>query len=124
MILLVPSVIILAAPHWVATLYVKDDLVLDIATGTMFVAGVFVAADGMMNVAMGALRGMGDVWLPMVMHIIAFWLAGVPTAWLAAFHFGQGAMGLQYGIAVAVFLSVTMQTLRFAIVSRRTIKRA
>ena len=124
MILLVPSVIILAAPHWVATLYVKDDLVLDIATGTMFVAGVFVAADGMLNVAMGALRGMGDVWLPMVMHIIAFWLAGVPTAWLAAFHFGQGAMGLQYGIAVAVFLSVTMQTLRFAIVSRRTIKRA
>ena len=119
-----PSVIILAAPHWVATLYVKDDLVLDIATGTMFVAGVFVAADGMMNVAMGALRGMGDVWLPMVMHIIAFWLAGVPTAWLAAVHFGQGAMGLQYGIAVAVFLSVTMQTLRFAIVSRRTIKRA
>ncbi|MEQ9518415.1 MAG: MATE family efflux transporter [Parvibaculum sp.] len=123
-ILLIPSLIILTAPHWLATLYVNDDAVLDIATGTMFVAGIFVAADGMMNVAMGALRGMGDVWLPMVMHIIAFWIAGVPTAWIAAFHFGQGAMGLQYGIAVAVFLSVAMQTIRFSIVSKRAVKRA
>lgn len=123
-ILVVPTFIILGAPQWVATLYVNDLAVLEIAAGTMFVAGLFVAADGMMNVAMGALRGMGDVWVPMFMHIFAFWLAGVPTAWLAAFHFGQGAMGLQYGIAVAVFLSVAMQTMRFAIVSKRAVKRA
>lgn len=123
-VLAIPSLLILALPQGVATLYVNELAVLEVARGTLFIAGIFIAADGMMNVVMGALRGIGDVWLPMVMHIVAFWCVGVPTAWIAAFRFDLGAVGLQIGIASAVFLSVVAQGIRFAIVSKRQVRRA
>jgi MATE family, multidrug efflux pump len=118
-----PSILLLIMPLSIASLYVKEVAVLEIAQWTMLAAGVFIVADGMMNVIMGALRGMGDVWVPMFMHIFSFWCIGVPFAWAAAFYLGYGAVGLQMGIGVAVFLSVVAQVTRFAIVSKRAIKR-
>jgi len=123
-LLALPGLAMLLVPHGIASLYVKELEVLEIAQWTLLAAGVFIVADGMMNVAMGSLRGMGDVWVPMFMHIIAFWCVGVPVAWMSAFYYGLGAVGLQVGIGAAVFLSVGSQTLRFSIVSRRPIKRA
>jgi len=119
-----PGLAMMVVPYGVASLYVNEVPVLEIAEWTLFAAGIFIVADGMMNVVMGALRGMGDVWVPMFMHIIAFWCVGVPVAWTAAFHYELGAVGLQVGIAVAVFLSTVGQIIRFAIVSVRPIKRS
>lgn len=121
-ILTPPAVVLLIIPYIIASLYVNELAVLEIAQWTMLAAGVFIVADGMMNVIMGALRGMGDVWVPMFMHIFAFWCVGVPAAWVAAFHFDYGAVGLQMGIAIAVFLSVIAQVTRFSIVSKRAVK--
>ena len=123
-ILAPPAIFLLISPHAVASLYINELAVLEIAQWTMLAAGVFIVADGMMNVIMGALRGMGDVWVPMFMHIFAFWCVGVPFAWVAAFQFDYGAVGLQMGIGVAVFLSVVAQVARFSIVSKRAIKRS
>lgn len=122
-ILAFPAFLLLVIPHAIASLYVNEIAVLEIAQWTMLAAGTFIVADGMMNVIMGALRGMGDVWVPMFMHIFAFWCVGVPTAWIAAFNLNYGAVGLQIGIAVAVFISVAAQMMRFSIVSKRAIRR-
>jgi len=123
-ILAPPAIFLLISPHAVASLYINEVAVLEIAQWTMLAAGVFIVADGMMNVIMGALRGMGDVWVPMFMHIFSFWCVGVPVAWVAAFYFRYGAVGLQMGIGVAVLLSVIAQVTRFSIVSKKAVKRA
>jgi len=123
LLLALPGLAMLVVPHGIAALYVNEPEVLEIARWTLFAAGVFIIADGMMNVALGSLRGMGDVWVPMFMHIIAFWCVGVPVAWISAFYYDLGAVGLQVGIGAAVFLSVGSQVIRFSIVSHRPIKR-
>ncbi len=123
-LLSLPGLAMLIVPYGIASLYVNEVAILEITQWTLFAAGIFIIADGMMNVAMGSLRGMGDVWVPMFMHIIAFWCVGVPVAWISAFTYDLGAVGLQVGIGAAVFLSVGSQVVRFSIVSRRPIKRA
>ena len=120
-LLSLPTIAMLAVPYGIASLYVNELAVLEIARWTLLAAGIFIVADGMMNVAMGALRGMGDVWVPMFMHIFAFWCVGVPVAWGSAFYFDLGAVGLQIGIGAAVFLSVGLQVVRFSLVSKRPV---
>lgn len=121
--LVIPMIFMVAIPAGLAELYVSDPDVIEIARWTFLIAGLFLMADGVMNVAMGACRGAGDVWTPMFLHILSFWVMGVPLAWALAFPLEMGAVGLQIGIAVAVYLSALGQMTRFYIVSRRPIRR-
>jgi MATE family multidrug resistance protein len=107
-------------PGRIAALFVEDPDVVAIATGTLRIAGLLVAFDTMMGVAMGALRGMGDVWMPLWLQSAAFWFVSVPLAWLLAVHLGIGAPGLFYGIAAGVFASLALLLPRFGLVSART----
>lgn len=122
--MILPAVLFLTAPLAIAAVYVADPEVLDVAFWTITIAGLFVVFDGAMNVVMGALRGAGDVWVPMGLHIVAFWVVGVPAAWMCAFTLELGAAGLQIGIAIAVALSMAAQMIRFRTISRRLIARA
>lgn len=83
-----------------------------------------VIVDGVMIVTMGALRGMGDVRWPAFLHGVAFWIVGVPLAYVLAFPAGIGAVGLILGISLAMLVSLILLGLRFAQVSARTIARA
>jgi len=70
----------------------------------------------MMAVLMGALRGLADVGVPLVMQTGAFWLGAVPVAWALAP--ALGAPGLMAAILVGVVISAALLTMRFRAVSR------
>jgi MATE family multidrug resistance protein len=106
----------LAIPQLFARFYGFDGALLGVAATTVMVAAFVLPLDGMMAVLMGALRGLADVRVPLLMQTGAFWLVAVPVAWIIAP--ALGAPGLMAAILVGVIISAALLALRFRAVSR------
>jgi MATE family multidrug resistance protein len=106
----------LAMPQAFARIYGFDGALLGVAATTIMVAAFVLPLDGMMAVLMGALRGLADVWVPLMMQTSAFWLGAVPVAWV--FAPALGAPGLMGAVLVGVMVSAALLALRFRAVSR------
>ncbi len=98
------SAAILIFPRAIARMYTPAEDVIR-ATAYLLAAGAaFQLFDGIQTVATGALRGAGDTRTPMLCHLIAYWVIGLPLgAWLC-FHLGWGAFGLWAGLSLALIL--------------------
>jgi MATE family multidrug resistance protein len=98
------SIALLVFPRWIALMYTPDEIVIR-ATGSLLVAGAaFQLFDGIQTVATGALRGAGDTRTPMLCHLLAYWVIGLPLgAWLC-FRRDWGAFGLWAGLSLALIL--------------------
>lgn len=72
--------------------------------GALFlaIAAVFQIADGVQASGGGVLRGLNDTMIPMGLALIGYWVLGVPAAYLLAFEFGLGGVGVWYGMAVGL----------------------
>jgi multidrug resistance protein, MATE family len=113
------GLVMIAVPHEIAALMVDDPAAVAVSTGTLRFAGFFVAFDAMMGVAMGALRGLGDVWVPLALQAAAFWFVAVPLAWTIGLWLGHGAIGLFTGIAAGILASLALLLPRFFTVAAR-----
>ena len=78
------------------------------------VAGLFQVADGIQVAASGALRGLKDTRVPMLLTLVAYWFLGLPVGLVLAFPLGVGPRGLWFGLATALALAAVMLTARFA----------
>ena len=98
------SIALLVFPRWIALMYTPDELVIR-ATASLLIAGAaFQLFDGIQTVATGALRGAGDTRTPMLCHLLAYWVIGLPLgAWLC-FRHNWGAFGLWAGLSLALIL--------------------
>jgi len=73
----------LLLPGTLARMLVEHDAVVAVAVLLIPIAGVFQIGDGLQVVAIGCLRGLGDVRSPVAANIVGFWLCGLPLgAWL------------------------------------------
>ena len=68
------------------------------------IAGVFQIGDGVQVVAIGCLRGLGDVRSPMLANIVGFWLIGLPLGCVLGLAGDGGPAGLWWGLVVGLFL--------------------
>jgi MATE family multidrug resistance protein len=95
----------LLLPRTLAGLFTADQGIL--AWGVMLIplAGVFQIGDGIQVVAIGCLRGIGDVVSPMVINVLGFWAIGLPLGCWLGFDWGLGlgAQGLWWGLAAGLF---------------------
>ncbi len=66
------------------------------------VAAAFQLFDGVQAVAAGALRGLQDTRMPMVLAISGYWLPGFGTAILLGFFTPLGGLGIWIGLAVGL----------------------
>lgn len=66
----------------IAALYSADPAVIALAGRLITIAAVFQLLDAAQIVYGGALRGVGDVLVPLLMIGIAYWLIGMPIGWL------------------------------------------
>lgn len=95
----------------------RDAEVIDLAVQLLFVAAVFQLADGVQAVAAGALRGLKDTRVPMIVAALGYWAVGFPAAWVLAFPFGFGAVGVWWGLAIGLAVVAFPLTWRFVYVS-------
>ncbi|GHA13609.1 putative multidrug resistance protein NorM [Devosia pacifica] len=62
------------------------------------ILALFLIFDGFQAVASGALRGLKDTRVPMLLGVFSYWVIGLPLALLTAFHLGLGPAGIWIGI--------------------------
>ena len=110
-------------PELVVSIYGLEGAALQVTAATIAAGGLILVFDAMMGAGLGALRGVGDVWVPLALQIVAFWIVAVPLSALFSIRYGFGAPGLWYGILCGVGLSILLLALRFRTVSSRTIER-
>jgi MATE family multidrug resistance protein len=67
--------------------------------------------------AAGALRGMQDTRVPMILATVGYWGIGFWAGRYLAFDAGLGAIGLWWGLAAGLAVVAVCLTARFAIKS-------
>jgi len=106
----------------IAGLYSHEAAVLAIAAPAIAFAALIVVVDGLQAVAMGALRGTADIWLPMLASALAFWGVAVPGAYLLGVARGGGIAGLLWGILAGLAVAVVLFAWRFAMIARAAMR--
>jgi len=105
---------------YLPTLYINDTDVIEIAASLIIVASFFQVVDGLQVVAVGILHGLTDVNITMVIAFFAFWVVGLPIAYLLGFAFGFGAVGIWVSLVVGLSLAAILFILRFQKFIRNT----
>ncbi len=124
-IMAVIGLVLLLAPGLIAGAFLDPsapanrDAVL-LAIRLLGILALFQVVDGTQVTAIGALRGMGDTAVPMLLAQVGYWLIGLPLGWLLAFRLGYGVVGIWLGLAGALTAVAAMMATRFWRLTRRT----
>ena len=102
----------------IATLYTRDASIAAQAVAFLGLAAVFQLADGLQATANGALRGLKDTRIPMLITLTSYWLIGLPVAWWLCFHTSLQANGLWWGLTAGLAAAAIGLTLRFQRLTR------
>lgn len=108
----------LAAADRVAGLYSGARDVTILAAALLVPAAMFQVLDALQVAIVGALRGRGDVTVPLVMMLGAYWLVGLPAGWMLSA--GLGVLGWWYGLVAAIATVTVLFGGRIALAGRRS----
>ena len=97
----------------IAQLFSRDAEVTSISAALLLIAGIFQLADGIQVTAAGALRGLADVRVPMLLAYLFYWGVAIPAAYFISFVLKFGAIGIWIGFALGLFTAAVVLTLRF-----------
>src|SRR5205085_144754 len=89
------SALVMALAAWpIARIYSTDPAVLALAVTLLGLAALFQFPDGIQGLFNGALRGLKDTTVPMLVTTLAYWGIGMPLSWWIGIERGGGAPGL------------------------------
>ncbi|GAB5468120.1 MAG: MATE family efflux transporter [Rhodospirillales bacterium] len=109
-------------PSLLARVYTTEAAVLALAVPAFFWVGLTVVADGSQAVLQGALRAMGQVWVPLAIYFASYWLFMVPLGYLLAYRWGWGVEGLLAALFLGYALAAVAMAFRFRITALREVK--
>lgn len=112
-VMAITAVIIFLFPRQIASIYTDDIAVIDVAVQLLFMAAIFQLSDGLQVAGFGALRGLKDTTVPMIVNLIAYWVFGIPIAWYLGFPAGYGAQGLWIGLIAGLTIAGVLHNARF-----------
>ena len=84
-----------------------------VAVGFLYYAAVFQIADCVQATANGALRGVKDARIPMLITVSAYWLIGLPVAIVLSFHTAAGPGGVWLGFIAGLVVAAAGLAARF-----------
>ncbi|MUL35186.1 MATE family efflux transporter [Gloeocapsopsis dulcis] len=87
--------------------------VLTLAVPMLIISAVAQLLDGVQRVAMGALYGLQDTRIPMLLSGLAFWGVGLTSGYLLGFPLGLGGVGLWTGQSIGVAVAGVIFVWRF-----------
>ncbi|GGB10921.1 putative multidrug resistance protein NorM [Brucella endophytica] len=73
-----------------------------LAQKLIMILAAFLIFDGLQSAANGALRGLKDTRVPMLIGLCGYWLLGVPVAITLSFSLGMGVVGVWFGILAGI----------------------
>lgn len=97
---------------WISALYTDDAAVAALAIVLMRYAAVFQFPDGIQALSAGALRGLKDTRVPMLITIFAYWFVGLPLGAWFGLHLNERAPGLWVGLILGLSVAALLLSLR------------
>ena len=110
---LVSAATMLLVPRLIAGVYTHVTPVADMAAGFLLFAALFQVFDGVQATANGALRGIKDTRIPMLITVSAYWIVGMPLAVVLAFHTRLGPSGIWVGFIAGLAAAALGLSLRY-----------
>ena len=98
----VAAIILIFGGAWISSLYTSDPTVAALAILLMRYAAVFQLPDGVQVLSSGALRGLKDTRVPMLITILAYWGVGLPLGAWFGLHLHGRAPGLWVGLILGL----------------------
>jgi MATE family multidrug resistance protein len=116
----------LAAPNLLTSIYLDladagNAGAVDLAASLFVIAAIFQIVDGTQVTTQGALRGLKDTTMPMVICGLGYWVFGLGSGVTMGFAMGYGALGLWWGLAIGLAVSASLLYLRWRRLSGRLI---
>jgi MATE family multidrug resistance protein len=105
--------LVLAFRPQIAGFYTGDAAVVALAVPALAIVAFFLLADATQGILMGALRGAGDVRLPLAVQAIAYAGVAIPLGHTLGFRAGLGIEGLVLGLFAGLSLASVLLGLRF-----------
>lgn len=105
-------------PEKIVSLYLDLDnpantAVITLAEQLLGVAALFQIVDGIQVAATGALRGLEDTQIPMLIGILAYWGIGLTSGYWLGIQMQMGGVGLWCGLALGLAVAAIILTWRF-----------
>ena len=120
LIMTVTAFIIFTFPKTIVGIYTDDPEVISLAVSLVFMAGLFQISDGLQVGGFGALRGLKDTRIPMVVNFFSYWVVGFTTGYILGIHLDYGPRGLWIGLIAGLTVAAVLHNFRFHILTRRT----
>lgn len=92
----------------IASLFIADEGVIEIAAGIFGIVAFMEIFDGLQVTKLGVLRGMGDVKRPMLYAFISYGLISLPVAYICGFIFDLGAKGVWVGFVSGLIVAFNL----------------
>jgi MATE family multidrug resistance protein len=120
--MMVMTAVVLVARDEVAVLFLgagADGNAYVLTSSLLVVGATFFIGDGLQTVCAGALRGMSDTRIPMLMSAFGYWVIGFASSCLLGFAAGFGAIGVWIGLSIGTAVYATLLIARFTVLTRR-----
>ncbi|GGD25514.1 MATE family efflux transporter [Hyunsoonleella pacifica] len=95
--------------------------VLKIAAKLLLVAAVFQISDSIQVMVLGALRGLQDVKVPMLLLFVAYWVIGFPVSWFLGKADVYGSIGVWIGLLAGLTAAAILLYIRFNFLTKKLI---
>lgn len=119
----VTAALFLLFPEPLAAVFSVDQPVIATAATLLPIAGVFQIFDGLQVVAAGALRGVADTRVPMILNFVGFWLVGLPICVVLGLWLDWGPAGVWWGLAIGIGIVAILLLHRIRIRFGRALRR-
>ncbi|MFN6571612.1 MATE family efflux transporter [Dendronalium sp. ChiSLP03b] len=121
----IAGIIFWLLPKSVVSLYLdiknpSNEYVVNLAVELLAIAAIFQIVDGVQVTAAGALRGLRDTRIPLLIGIFAYWGVGLSTGYALGIWLKYGAIGLWWGLAIGLASAAIVLTWRFSILQSIT----
>jgi multidrug resistance protein, MATE family len=112
------TIILLCFPHQIISVFIdindpRNANVIVLATGMMQVAGISQILDGPQKIIIGALYGLQDTRVPMLLSLFAFWGIGLSSGYWLGFYTPLGGNGLWIGQSIGIGIAAVIFFWRF-----------
>ncbi|HET8866349.1 MAG TPA: MATE family efflux transporter [Gracilimonas sp.] len=107
------ALLLFLAPEFIINIYTNDVEVADVAVSLLFMAAIFQISDGLQVGGFGALRGLKDTRVPMIVNFISYWLIGFPAGYFLGISLGYGPEGLWIGLICGLSVAAVLHNYRF-----------
>ncbi len=120
MVMTFPALLMGLRPQWVVALYTDAPEVAQLAEGFLRLAALFQFWDGLQVTASGALRGLKDTRVAMLITFFAYWCIGLPLGTYLGFVVLERPAGLWWGLIAGLAVAAALLNLRFYHVTRES----